>query len=193
MIPDTTPGSPGTPDSPGPPQVPGGADPHAGSGHAAADLADLAGAVLALSREIELRHSEEPDVAPLPITARMVLRQVDRHPGATPSAIAAATGLQRSNVSAALRTLEGHGLVERRAASGDGRGVTVHPTARAAANLRALRRIWSRTLAPALPTDTDAAGLAALLLQLTEDLGDLRRGAPEGPEGPEGPEVDPGS
>lgn len=148
-----------------------------GGSRSDAELADLASAVLGLTREIELRHADEADVVELPVTARMVLRHVDRHPGVAPSAIAEAVGLQRSNVSAALRTLEGAGLVERRPAEGDARGVTVHPTPRAASNLQALRRVWARTLAPAVPAEVDAAALAGLLDGLTETIAAQRRAA----------------
>ena len=53
---------------------------------------------------------------------------------AAPSQIAAATGLQRTNLSTTLRGLEQKGLVQRHANPSDGRGVTVSPTERGRIN-----------------------------------------------------------
>jgi DNA-binding MarR family transcriptional regulator len=105
-----------------------------------ADLADL---VLNVARLIRLRTPAEPDVVPLTATERQVMRIVDLHPGCTPSRIAERTGLQRTNVSTALRGLEAKGMLTR---SGQGRTVAVHPTALAQANLGVLRGAWSELL-----------------------------------------------
>lgn len=114
-------------------------------------LAELADLVLNVGRLVRARTPTGPDVVPMTETERHVMRVVDLYPGSSPSEIAARTHLQRTNVSTALRTLEGKGMLTRAATSG--RGVAVSPTEKAAANLRLLRAAWSRELADALGDD----------------------------------------
>jgi len=121
------------------------------------DLAELADLILNVSRLIRARTPAGPEVVSMTETERQVMRVVDLFPGSSPSEIAARTHLQRTNVSAALRTLEEKGMVTRAAATG--RGIAVRPTQLAADNLRHLRAAWSRELATALG----------------HDLGDVRR------------------
>lgn len=133
--------------------------------------ADVANAILTLAREIELRLEIDPMVVALPATAREVVRYVHHdHPGATPSQIAAATGLLRPNVSAALRTLEDRGLVERRRDSPDGRSTQVYVTDRARENLERVRTLWSSMLRSALPPQVDPEALTALLGEVAATL-----------------------
>lgn len=139
-----------------------------------ARLADLADAVLNVSREIRARG--DGDAVALTITEGNVMRFVDRHPGATPGELAEGTGLQRSNLSTTLRALEEKGLVERQHDSSDGRTIRVTPTDRAAENLRALRDNWTALLGEAL--DGRSAGVddaLALLIRLEEGLVRSRR------------------
>jgi DNA-binding MarR family transcriptional regulator len=70
--------------------------------------------------------------------------------------------VQRTNVSAALRTLEDKGMVTRSSTSG--RGVAVSPTQLAADNLRNLRAAWSRELAGALGDDLPSVRTCVELL-----------------------------
>ncbi|MET9002305.1 MarR family winged helix-turn-helix transcriptional regulator [Amycolatopsis sp. Hca4] len=109
-----------------------------------ADLADL---VLNVARLIRLRTPAEPAVVRLTATERQVMRMVDLDPGCTPSRIAERTGLQRTNVSTALRGLEAKGMLTR---AGHGRRVEVHPTELAQRNLEVLRGAWSELLADLL-------------------------------------------
>ena len=78
-------------------------------------LADLADVVMAVSRAIKVCTAADPLVIDLSATEVTVLRYIDHHPGVSPSAVAAATGLQRSNLSRALRDLEAKQLVRRSA------------------------------------------------------------------------------
>ena len=114
-------------------------------------LAELADLMLNVGRLVRARTPSEVDVVPLTETERTVMRVVDLFPGSSPSEIAARTHVQRTNVSAALRTLEDKGMVTRSATSG--RGVAVSPTKLAADNLRNLHAAWSRQLAGALGDD----------------------------------------
>lgn len=114
-------------------------------------LAELADLMLNVGRLVRARTPSEADVVPLTETERTVMRVVDLFPGSSPSEIAARTHVQRTNVSAALRTLEEKGMVTRSSTSG--RGVAVSPTQLAADNLRNLRAAWSRELAGALGDD----------------------------------------
>ena len=114
-------------------------------------LAELADLMLNVGRLVRARTPSKVDAVPLTETERTVMRVVDLFPGSSPSEIAARTHVQRTNVSAALRTLEGKGMVTRSSTSG--RGVAVSPTQLAADNLRNLRAAWSRELAGALGDD----------------------------------------
>lgn len=117
-------------------------------------LADLADLVLRVSREIDPNGSSALDVVPLTGTEVLVLRWVDMHPGTSPSATAEATALQRSNLSAALRSLVAKGMVDRRVDPRDARLVQMFATEQAAANIRVLRAHWAGKLRAAL---SDAA------------------------------------
>jgi len=134
----------------------------------AGELADLAESILNAAREIRFARFDDERIIHLSTSDANVMRHIDHHPGATPSDVAQATGLQRSNLSAALRNLEGHGLVERRNDSADRRGVNLFPTARAAANLALVRVEWARKLADALGEDREAVTDALLLLRRLE-------------------------
>ena len=114
--------------------------------HTDDELADLADLVLAVARTIATDAHLDPAVVDLTATEVNVMRFIDRHPGTSPSAVAAGTGLQRSNLSRTLRELESKGMVERTACASDGRQSRLDPTARSAANLRRLRANWSRLL-----------------------------------------------
>lgn len=139
-----------------------------------AALAELADLVLNVGRLVRARTPDEADAVRLNETERTVMRIVDVFPGSSPSEIAERGRLQRSNVSAALGTLEGKGMIDRSSTSG--RGVAVRPTAFAASNLETLHDAWARELADALSDDMDdvrqcVALLARLELRLIDAEG----------------------
>ena len=78
------------------------------------------------------------------------------------------TGLQRSNLSTALRALEKRGLVKRRADPNDARAANLFPTRRATDNLARLRRQWAAQIHDALSGDVRRVGQAAEVLQTLE-------------------------
>lgn len=124
-------------------------------------LADLADLILALSRAIKARTATDPTLINLSATEVTVLRFIDHHPDASPSAVAAGTGLQRSNLSRAVRDLEHKALVRRTADPTDSRQSLLRSTKLAAENLARIRAVWSTMLAEAVPdpqpADLDAA------------------------------------
>ncbi|MEL7977540.1 MarR family winged helix-turn-helix transcriptional regulator [Isoptericola sp. F-RaC21] len=128
-------------------------------------LADLVDAILNVERELHHRHRGEPDVIPLNDTERLVMRYVDRHPGAPAGVVADGTRLLRSNLSHALRGLEAKGLVVRTPDPDDARSSRLHPTPLAATNLARLRHVWAGAVAGALPpgSDDDVAAAVRLL------------------------------
>ena len=140
------------------------------------ELADLAEAILGVGRELRMRIEAgaagpaTSGTAVVQLTAQEahVMRHIDHHPGVTPSDVARATGLQRSNLSTALRALERRGFVERRADPHDARGVNLFPTDRAADNLKRLRRQWANQMASALGGDLQNAAAAKALLERVE-------------------------
>ncbi|MDV7219040.1 MULTISPECIES: MarR family winged helix-turn-helix transcriptional regulator [Streptomyces] len=138
-----------------------------------ADLADL---VLIISREIQFRRYTDERAVHLSQSEGMVMRYLKRDPAAPPSRIAAATGLQRTNLSTVLRGLEDKGFIERHAHSGDGRGVTVHSTERGRSNTILVRQEWAATVSAA--ADHDTRDLDATLSLLTAVEAGLTRGRP---------------
>ena len=75
-----------------------------------ADLADLA---LTISRKIQHHGQSDPRAALLTQPEDVVMRHLLRGDPAAPNQITAATGLRRPNASAALRTLQNKGLIEK--------------------------------------------------------------------------------
>jgi DNA-binding MarR family transcriptional regulator len=88
---------------------------------------------------------------------------------AAPSQIAAATGLQRTNLSTILRGLEHKGLIQRQANPRDGRGVTVSPTERGRKNYALVRHEWATAVAAAAGHDTTHLDAALTLLTAVRD------------------------
>lgn len=138
-----------------------------------ADLADL---VLIISREIQFRRYTDERAVHLSQSEGMVMRYLKSDPAATPSRIAAATGLQRTNLSTVLRGLEHKGFIERHAHSGDGRGVTVHSTERGRSNTILVRQEWAAAVSAAADHDTRNLDAALTLLAAVE--AGLTRGRP---------------
>ncbi|WP_431231306.1 MarR family winged helix-turn-helix transcriptional regulator [Mycolicibacterium psychrotolerans] len=136
------------------------------------ELADLAEAIIGVARELRLRPdaaaATDADIIELTPSEAHVMRHIDHHPGVTPSDLARATGLQRSNMSTALRSLENRGFVERRADPHDARGVNLYPTDRAADNLKRLRRQWAQLMGNGLRGDRQGAAAAKALLERVE-------------------------
>ncbi|SKC37741.1 MarR family winged helix-turn-helix transcriptional regulator [Krasilnikoviella flava] len=137
----------------------------------ACDLADLADVVVELARHLDVRSPELRDIVPLTGTEVAVIREVHRSARPTPSRIATATGLARSNVSTALRTLEARGLVVREHADGDRRTVRLVATSLADEHLARIHEFWGRRLG-GVPDDVRDAALDALpaLAALAEAL-----------------------
>jgi DNA-binding MarR family transcriptional regulator len=134
------------------------------------DLAELAELILNVAREIRSRRPGDDDrVIHLSWSEAHVMRFVDHHPGAAASEVAEATGLHRSNLSTALRSLEAHGLVERCTDPSDRRGINLFPTALAASNLALVRADWARHLAATLGAERGAVPDALALLRRLED------------------------
>ncbi len=92
-------------------------------------LAEFADVVMRIARDIDPNGPHAPDIVPLTGTEALVMRWVHHNPGASPSAVAAATALQRSNCSVALRSLVAKGMIERQTAPDDARVVRLRPTA----------------------------------------------------------------
>jgi DNA-binding MarR family transcriptional regulator len=89
--------------------------------------------------------------------------------GASPSQIAAATGLQRTNLSTTLRGLESKGLIERQANPADGRGVTVSPTDLGRTNYIRVRREWAIAVRQAAANDATHLDAALSLLTAVKE------------------------
>ena len=144
-----------------------------------ADLADL---ILIIAREIQLRGYRDEKALSLSQSEGMVMRHLVAHASATPSQIAAAIGLQRTNVSTVLRDLEGKGLIERHVDPEDRRGVSVHRTRRGADNYALVRKEWGAAVSAAAGGDTSKLDDALALLRSIE--AGLTATRPKGNDGP---------
>ncbi|WP_181311161.1 MarR family winged helix-turn-helix transcriptional regulator [Nocardioides campestrisoli] len=111
-----------------------------------ADLVELADVLLDLAHGFDSRNPELRDVVPLTGTEVAVIREIHRRPRSSPSQVAEATGLQRSNVSAAIRTLVAGGLVVREEVAGNARSVALVPTELAEESVANLHAYWTRRL-----------------------------------------------
>ena len=125
-------------------------------------FADL---VLIIAREIAFRGYTDARATPLTPSEGMVMRYLQSNDAAGPTQIAAATGLQRTNLSTVLRGLERKGLVEKRASSDDARAIAVHLTKRGTINYVAARREWGTAVSAA--AGYDAGDLEAALRVLS--------------------------
>jgi DNA-binding MarR family transcriptional regulator len=131
-----------------------------------AELADLA---LVISREIQYRGYSDPEAVGLTQSEGMVVRYLVSSEPAAPSQIAAATGLQRTNLSTTLRGLEQKGMIERRANPADGRGVTVSRTEHGRSNTVLVRREWAEAVSEAAGRDDTHLDAALTLLTAIKD------------------------
>jgi DNA-binding MarR family transcriptional regulator len=143
-----------------------------------AELADL---VLIVAREIQFRGYTDERAISLSQSEGMVMRYLLGVPAAPPSRIAAATGLQRTNLSTVLRGLEGKGLIERHANPDDGRGVTVQATERGKSNYALVRHEWAAAVSTATDGDTTNLDAALRLLRAVEAGLVSARPQPSGP------------
>lgn len=130
-----------------------------------AELADLA---LIIAREIQFRGYADERAVPLTQSEGMVMRHLQTRPAAAPSAIADATGLLRTNLSAVLRGLERKGLIERRGDGDDARTVSVHLTDRGKTNYALVRGEWAQAVSTAAGGDTTHLRAALTLLRQVE-------------------------
>lgn len=133
-------------------------------------LADLADVLISVARKIAVRADEDPGFVTLTPLESLVMRHIDKHPGITPSRIAAAVGLRTSNASTALRSLEAKGFITREPDPGDRRAVHIHPTPLAADNLQRVRQVWHTLLAPHLADPAATASAVDFLTALDDSL-----------------------
>lgn len=133
-------------------------------------ITDLADVLLSVARKITVRADEDPGFVTLTQLECLVMRHIDKHPGITPSRIAAAVGLKTSNASTALRSLEAKGFITREPDPRDRRTVHIYPTPLAADNLRRVRRVWHSLLAPHLTDPAATAEAVAFLTRLDDSL-----------------------
>ncbi|MFT4044007.1 MAG: MarR family winged helix-turn-helix transcriptional regulator [Gordonia sp. (in: high G+C Gram-positive bacteria)] len=132
------------------------------------ELADL---IVRIARELDPREYSGRGVEPLCGTDATVLRWIHRNPGTTPSDTAEATRLRRPNLSAALRSLEDKGLVERRSDPADARCVRLRITPRAQSIIALLHSNWSARIAGALGArDGDVGDAVRVLERLVSGL-----------------------
>jgi DNA-binding MarR family transcriptional regulator len=133
--------------------------------------------VLEIAREIQFRGYASPEAVALTPSEGTVMRYLFPHPGALPSEVAHATGLQRSNLSTVLRGLEAKGLIERLADPEDGRSVRIHPTPAAVRNYTIVRREWASAVAAAVDGDPDIEAALPLLAGVRHGLVSARQSA----------------
>jgi DNA-binding MarR family transcriptional regulator len=140
-----------------------------------ADFADL---VFFISREITFGGYSNEEAISLSPSEGVVMRYLFRHPGAIPSKIAEAAGLQRSNLSTVLGSLEKKGVLERRPNAEDAREVHIYPTPRGTSNYALVRKEWARRISNAVGDSGDIDDAIALLRKVQDGLVELRQTNP---------------
>ncbi|CAN5342976.1 hypothetical protein BH11ACT2_BH11ACT2_02220 [soil metagenome] len=98
---------------------------------------------------------------PLPASELEVMRLLARRPGLSVNDVASELGLLSTNVSTAVRSLVGRGLLERRVDAGDRRVVRLEPTALAMRARDAREQSWGSALGATFG-DLDAMDRATL-------------------------------
>ncbi|GAA3918317.1 MarR family winged helix-turn-helix transcriptional regulator [Microbacterium invictum] len=127
-------------------------------GSAAPEFRLLAELVIDVAREIQLRAVQTTPVVPLTQTQGQVMRYVHNHPECSASDIADGSGLQRANVSTALRELRGRGYITSRRDDVDGRAIRIASTGLADQTIERLRASWADLIAHAWAGGDDPAG-----------------------------------
>ncbi|GAA5034315.1 MarR family transcriptional regulator [Microbacterium fluvii] len=135
---------------------------------------ELADIVNDIAREIRVRGAHSTPVVPLTPTQSQIMRYVHTHPGCSASDIADGSGLQRANVSTALRELRTRGYLISHRDETDGRAIRIHATERADETIARLREAWAGLLAAGW--ESGAAGGADDLAAVTATLARLRDG-----------------
>ncbi|SDQ21173.1 DNA-binding transcriptional regulator, MarR family [Curtobacterium sp. UNCCL20] len=134
-------------------------------------FAELADVLLRISREIDPNGARAIDIPPLTGTEALVMRWVDRNPGSTPSSVADAIALQRSNLSVALGSLVKKGMVERRPDPEDARTVQLFSTELAKRSVEKLHTHWAGMLRQALGADEgDLVRTISVLTRIDDGL-----------------------
>ncbi|WP_197376240.1 MarR family winged helix-turn-helix transcriptional regulator [Mycolicibacterium baixiangningiae] len=123
---------------------------------------ELALALHDLSWRIARFGPAQVGLEPLPASELAVLRAVIEEPGRSVSEVAAATNMQSSNVSTAVRGLMDRGLLDKRADARDRRVSLLEPTARALAERDAIENAIAGSVSAAL-TELPAAAVEALV------------------------------
>jgi DNA-binding MarR family transcriptional regulator len=140
-----------------------------------AQWADFADLVFFISREIKFGGYSSEEAISLSPSEGVVMRYLFRHPGAIPSKVAEAAGLQRSNLSTVLKSLEKKGVLERRPSAEDAREVHIYPTPLGKSNYALVRKEWARRVSEAVGDTGDIEDTIALLRKVQAGLIELRQ------------------
>jgi DNA-binding MarR family transcriptional regulator len=132
-------------------------------------FADL---LLNVARKIEVLTGTEGGVGEMTHMETLVLRQIARRPGITPSVLGRQLGLKSSNTSLVLRALESRGLIARRGDDTDRRTVRIVATEAADLLIGQVSRYWQALLEPLITSDADLHAAISLLRTLDAALGD---------------------
>jgi DNA-binding MarR family transcriptional regulator len=131
-----------------------------------AELADL---ILIIAREIQFRGYANKEAVALSPSEGMVMRYLQDAVDASPSRVAAATGLQRTNLSTVLRGLERKHLIERHGRVDDARAVVIHLTDLGRTNYDLVRHEWAAVVAGAAAADARNLDASIALLRTVKD------------------------
>jgi DNA-binding MarR family transcriptional regulator len=138
-----------------------------------AAIEEFADALMTIAHHLELRGGAGKEIVPLTGSESAVIREVYRHPRTTPTRIAALTGMQRSNISTAIKLLEARGMLTRESPSGDGRSVELIATDLAAENVQRIRQYWvDRLRTGSLGALLDSVEGRTALVELADSLRD---------------------
>lgn len=120
-------------------------------------FADLATVAVALTRHLELAGHQHEDVVELTPTEVLVTRYLEFHPGSSATEVAHNLKLQASNLSTALKALEGKAMITRERSPEDGRLMLLNLTPKASRSISQIRAAWSQELSDTDLSDSDLA------------------------------------
>ncbi len=131
-------------------------------------LIELADRIMHVSRKLNVRMQQDPQIVTLTPLEAYVVRHIDHNPGITSSRLAADLELRTSNASTVLRTLVEKSLLHRESSPDDRRVVRYALTDTATASIARLHEQWVTGIGAALPDSVNPAA-ALEVLRLLED------------------------
>lgn len=135
-------------------------------------LRELADTIVHIARKLHTHTSHNSLVVSLSSLEGLLLMNIERQPGMTPSELSQLLALRSSNTAAALRGLAEKGMVVRQPDPQDKRVVRLYITPIAADSIMAVHRGWTELLKQANIPDDKLEETVNVLVMLDRSLGE---------------------